>query len=77
MPTQQPIELAVPAPIGSLNLQIEYGLSTVIIGANGSGKTRLGVHIEDSLAGKDIVQRIAAQKMAMYPSPMTASGNCS
>lgn len=34
----------------------------MIIGANGSGKTRLGVLIEDVLAAKDIVHRIAAQK---------------
>jgi ABC-type glutathione transport system ATPase component len=34
----------------------------VIIGANGSGKTRLGVYIEERLAAKDVVHRIAAQK---------------
>lgn len=62
MTTQTPIEVVVPTPAGTLNLQIEFGGSMVIIGANGSGKTRLGVHIEEFLAAKDIVQRIAAQK---------------
>ena len=62
MTTQPPLEIVVPTPTGTLNLQIEFGGSIVVIGANGSGKTRLGVHIEDVLAAKDIVQRIAAQK---------------
>jgi ABC-type lipoprotein export system ATPase subunit len=62
-PAAQPvIQLPVPTPTGTLNLDFEFGTSTVIIGANGSGKTRLGVYIEDVLASKDIVHRIAAQK---------------
>lgn len=62
--TERPVtQLAVPTPTGTLNLDLEFGASIVIIGANGSGKTRLGVHIEEALAAKDIVHRIAAQKM--------------
>ena len=61
--TQTPAQLAVPTPTGTLNLQFELGSSIVIVGANGSGKTRLGVHIEQGLAGSDIVHRIAAQKV--------------
>lgn len=61
--TDSIIQLPVPTPTGTLNLEFEMGTSIVIIGANGSGKTRLGVHIEEALAAKDIVHRIAAQKM--------------
>ncbi len=44
-----------------LCLTLENGRSIVIIGANGSGKTRLGVHIEKSFQATS-VHRIAAQK---------------
>lgn len=63
-PTTQPaIQVAIPTPTGTLNLEFRLGTSIVIIGANGSGKTRLGVHIEEAPATRDIVHRIAAQKM--------------
>jgi energy-coupling factor transporter ATP-binding protein EcfA2 len=45
--------------LDALGLSLEAGRSVVIIGANGSGKTRLGVHLENDLAP---VQRIAAHK---------------
>lgn len=60
--SQTTVELAIPTPTGTLNLQFEFGTSIVVIGANGSGKTRLGVYIEERLAARDIVHRIAAQK---------------
>ena len=41
-------------------LQIEYGETTIIIGANGSGKTRLAVYLEDQLGEK--AHRIAAHR---------------
>lgn len=44
-----------------LELTLQGGDSIVLIGANGSGKTRLGVYFEDQLSRKP-VQRIAAQK---------------
>jgi hypothetical protein len=44
----------------SLQLSVESGRSIIIIGANGAGKTRLGVHLENSLGAG--VHRVAAQK---------------
>jgi len=52
----------IPRPNGdSLRLTLEAGESIVIIGANGSGKTRLGARIEYGFQTQK-VQRIAAQK---------------
>jgi hypothetical protein len=42
-------------------LPIELGCSIVVVGANGSGKTRLGVQVEGNIPAKS-VHRIAAQK---------------
>jgi hypothetical protein len=44
-----------------LKLTIGAGTSTIVVGANGSGKTRLGVLLENQIAPQS-VQRIAAQK---------------
>jgi len=46
---------------GSRALNIAAGTSTIIVGANGSGKTRLGVLLENQIPPL-FVQRIAAQK---------------
>jgi len=43
-----------------LSLAVESGRSIIIIGANGAGKTRLGVHLENGMG--EAVQRVAAQK---------------
>ncbi len=52
----------VPQPDGgNQNLDIETGRSIIIIGANGSGKTRLGVYLENALTAQS-VHRISAQK---------------
>jgi energy-coupling factor transporter ATP-binding protein EcfA2 len=52
----------IPCAAGSdLRLEIETGRSLIIVGANGSGKTRLGVYIE-RLVKADQVHRIPAQK---------------
>jgi len=48
-----------------LDLLIETGRSMVIIGANGSGKTRLGVYIEAQIPAQS-VQRISAQKSLTF-----------
>ena len=58
-------ELGNPTHIAppSLTVNIDPGHSLVFVGANGAGKTRLGVHIEQQLFQKSIpVQRIAAQR---------------
>jgi energy-coupling factor transporter ATP-binding protein EcfA2 len=55
-------EISIPKAGGvALSLTLETGHSTVIIGANGSGKTRLAVYLEAQIPTKS-VQRIAAQK---------------
>jgi AAA domain, putative AbiEii toxin, Type IV TA system len=43
------------------SLTVELGRSIVVVGANGSGKTRLGVQVEANIPAKS-VHRIAAQK---------------
>jgi ABC-type dipeptide/oligopeptide/nickel transport system ATPase component len=55
-------ECRIPRPGASdLKLTLEGGSSIFFVGANGSGKTRLGVHIENKIPD-EAVQRIAAQK---------------
>jgi hypothetical protein len=44
-----------------LSLELRSGETTIIVGSNGSGKTRLGVFIESQIPAK-LVHRIAAQK---------------
>ena len=44
-----------------LRISLDLGESVVFVGANGAGKTRLGVFIENKILPKN-VQRIAAQK---------------
>lgn len=44
----------------NLELTLEAGKTTIIIGANGSGKTRLAVHLEEQLGEK--AHRIAAHR---------------
>ena len=60
-----PIDATVPVitPSGSIAISIKSGSSVVFIGANGAGKTRLGVHLERHFAN-DIVEthRIAAHR---------------
>lgn len=52
----------VPQPDGGIqNIAVATGCSIIIIGANGSGKTRLGVHLENAITAKS-VHRLSAQK---------------
>lgn len=44
----------------NLELTLEAGKTTIIIGANGSGKTRLAVYLEEQLGEK--AHRIAAHR---------------
>ena len=54
-------EFNIPRPGDQLKLILETGRSIIIIGSNGSGKTRLGVYLESQIPAQS-VQRIAAQK---------------
>ncbi|WP_194869503.1 AAA family ATPase [Myxococcus sp. AB025B] len=50
-----------------MTLELEAGRSTIIIGANGSGKTRLGVYLESSTKPSSVAtHRIAAQKSLAF-----------
>lgn len=55
------VDVVIPAPNGELTLTLDAGRSTLFIGANGSGKTRLGVRLEQSIANNR-VHRIAAHR---------------
>ncbi|MGM7774410.1 AAA family ATPase [Arthrobacter sp. KNU-44] len=60
-----PIDISVPGAI--VPIEFRAGLSTVIVGANGSGKTKLAVECERQLGV--IAHRISAQRMlAIDPS---------
>lgn len=51
----------VPTPNGVKNISVEPGSSVIIVGANGSGKSRLAVQIENNNALK--AHRISAHRM--------------
>lgn len=54
---------SVPSLSGAVNIEINGGSSVVFIGANGAGKTRLGVFIDKTLPASQIeVHRIAAHR---------------
>lgn len=57
--------LSVPSLSGPLDIQLKNGGSVVFIGANGAGKTRLGVFIDRSLSSMVEVHRIAAHRSLM------------
>lgn len=54
--------ITIPSTHGDISLTLEAGKSNVFIGANGAGKTRLGVTIESRFQGKAEVHRIAAHR---------------
>lgn len=54
--------ITIPSVQGDMPLTLEAGKSTVFIGANGAGKTRLGVMIESRFQGQAEVHRIAAHR---------------
>lgn len=43
-------DFSVPTPTGAFPIRLEPGSTAIFVGANGGGKTRLAVLIEDSLA---------------------------
>ncbi len=65
--------LEFPASGGAGKISIECGQSVAIIGANGSGKTRLGTWIEFESIHKRTVRRISAQKSLTMPDSSTTS----
>lgn len=71
--TENKIQLKLPPILeGQENLTIEGKNSVVLIGANGSGKTRMSIWIEEN--NKDVsVHRISAQKSLNMPSSTNTS----
>ncbi|PWB90666.1 ABC transporter ATP-binding protein [Methylocystis sp. MitZ-2018] len=55
----------------NFSLELRSGQSVVLIGANGAGKTRLGVFIEDNIAEK-CVTRIAAHRSLVMSDTLAA-----
>src|SRR3954466_11247536 len=51
---------SVPTPSGTMDFQVEPGTSILFVGANGGGKTRLAVKIENDLGEK--AHRISAHR---------------
>lgn len=52
----------IPASPSSLKIPLGAGSTTVFIGANGAGKTRLGVYMENQLFAMAEVHRVAAHR---------------
>ena len=58
---------SIPTTAEEFNIAVDPGTSVVIVGANGGGKTRLAVHIEDVL--QQSAHRISAHRaLALNPS---------
>ncbi|MEZ4483617.1 MAG: AAA family ATPase [Syntrophotaleaceae bacterium] len=70
MAVEKNYTLNLPASDGSIG-EIETINSLMFIGANGSGKTRLGTWIEMKSPQKDKVHRISAQKSLTMPNSST------
>lgn len=56
-----PLEIDLKITGSAMPIELRAGLSTIIVGANGSGKTKLAVECERQLADK--AHRISAQRM--------------
>src|SRR5438270_2790242 len=60
-------KFSVPTPSGAIDFQVEPGTSLLFVGANGGGKTRLAVKIENDLG--DRAHRISAHRaLTLNPS---------
>lgn len=60
-------EIVVPTPSGPFSIKIEPGSSAIVVGANGGGKTRLAVLVEEGL--KASAHRISAHRaLSLNPS---------
>jgi hypothetical protein len=63
-----PPSLYLPTPDGTGNkVEIKHNGSVVIVGANRSGKSRLGAWIEKTAQNNDVVHRISAQRALVLP----------
>ncbi|MFO6463976.1 AAA family ATPase [Jannaschia sp. KMU-145] len=57
---------SIPTPSESLAVEIDPGQTVIFVGANGGGKTRLAVHIENNL--NDAAHRVSAHRaLSMNP----------
>jgi hypothetical protein len=59
-------QVDVPTSSGSVSLVVEPGGSLVLLGANGAGKTRLGVKIENDVGARGEVHRIGAHRSLVF-----------
>jgi ATPase subunit of ABC transporter with duplicated ATPase domains len=63
---QMPFKFSIPTSDGPLNIEVEPGSSIIFVGANGGGKTRLAVAVEESLG--ESAHRISAHRaLALNP----------
>jgi hypothetical protein len=61
-----PFNFTIPTPTGPVNVTVEPGASVIFVGANGGGKTRLAVQIENALQAS--AHRISAHRaLALNP----------
>lgn len=60
------MEHKIKIPLNGIEQEIASNHSFVIVGANGSGKSRLGRHIEDTISNKN-AHRISAQRALTIP----------
>lgn len=67
-------DLSIPCPAGQFPISVQPGSSVIIVGANGGGKTRLAVQIEESLQVR--AHRISAHRaLALNPTVAKISEN--
>jgi hypothetical protein len=60
------MQIHIPTPAGSHIIELEPGRPVILLGANGTGKTRLGIYIDDH-PGSGVSHRIAAQRSLELP----------
>ena len=65
----------IPNPTGTVPIELEPGASLVLLGANGAGKTRLGVWIEQTLGANADVHRIEHQIAGAFRSLLATGGS--
>jgi energy-coupling factor transporter ATP-binding protein EcfA2 len=61
-----PFAFTIPGPTGPMSITAEQGSSIMFVGANGGGKTRLAVHIEN-LLGQNAHRISAHRALALNP----------